>query len=184
MKKIVIAFLSSFVLAACKDEWIPPSPPPPPLVVEDEQQDIAVVAKQPSVSSVEEQPPPPPIAKQPPPAPIEKLPPPPAPVRVEDSQPQQPRAFEGAYLSASGNYTIQVGVFPNESTAKNLVNKLGKNGIKAYYVKTNNPAMLMGSYYRVRIGYFNRRADATDYAESKLSPLGYEWWVDRAKNEQ
>ncbi|MDR0516461.1 MAG: SPOR domain-containing protein [Fibromonadaceae bacterium] len=84
----------------------------------------------------------------------------------------------------SGRYTIQVGVFPNEIAAKKHIAQLAQNGINAYHTRVSNPAKLLGSHYRVRIGYFSERAYAETYAKSKLEPIGYAWWVDLAKNDK
>ena len=84
---------------------------------------------------------------------------------------------------SSGRYTIQIAVFPSESSAKSLVKRMSGNGIKAYYAQVDNPAKLLGSYYRVRVGYFNGRAEAENFAQTRLEPLGYAWWVDKRKND-
>jgi hypothetical protein len=84
---------------------------------------------------------------------------------------------------SSGRYTIQIAVFPNESSAKSLVRRMSGNGIKAYYAQVDNPAKLLGLYYRVRVGYFNGRTEAESFAKTRLEPLGYAWWVDKRKND-
>jgi cell division protein FtsN len=84
----------------------------------------------------------------------------------------------------SGKYTIQIGVFPNEIAAKKGIAQLAEKGINAYYTKIYNPAKLLGSHYRVRIGYFSERAYAETYAKAKLEPIGYAWWVDVSKNDK
>jgi len=84
---------------------------------------------------------------------------------------------------SSGRYTIQIAIYPNESSAKSLVKKMSGNGIKAYYAQVDNPAQLLGLYYRVRVGYFNGRAEAENFAKARLEPLGYAWWVDKRKND-
>ncbi|MCL1967550.1 MAG: SPOR domain-containing protein [Fibromonadales bacterium] len=85
---------------------------------------------------------------------------------------------------SAGRYTIQIGVFPSESSARSLVRRMSENGIRAYYAQVDNPAQLLGSYYRVRVGFFNGRTDAEDFAKSKLQPIGYAWWVDKRKNDK
>jgi len=85
---------------------------------------------------------------------------------------------------SSGRYTIQIAVFPSESSAKSLVKKMSANGIKAYYAHVDNPAQLLGSYYRVRVGFFNGRSEAENFAKAKLEPIGYAWWVDKRKNDK
>jgi hypothetical protein len=85
--------------------------------------------------------------------------------------------------SNNGRYTIQIAVFPSEASARTLVNKMAKNNIKAYYVKVNNPGQLLGSYYRVRIGFFSGKSIAENFARARLEPLGYKWWVDDRRND-
>ena len=78
-----------------------------------------------------------------------------------------------------GKFTIQIKAFPDEDSAKTLVNKMAENNINSYYVKKDNPNVM----YRVRVGYFNSRADATAFAKARLEPIGYEFWVDESKND-
>jgi len=83
----------------------------------------------------------------------------------------------------TGRYTIQIVLFPSEASAKKLVKKMAENGISAYYAKVNNPDSLYGTYYRVRVGYFNGISAATAFARTRLAPLGYSWWVDNTRND-
>jgi len=84
--------------------------------------------------------------------------------------------------SSSGKYTIQIAVFPSETSAKALVKKMSANGIKAYYARVSAPDPKRGLcsiYFRVRIGFFDEISEAENFAKSELEPLGYDWWVDR-----
>jgi hypothetical protein len=170
MKKgfiLTIVVVSSVFFFACEEDAIPvPLPPPPPLA-----QDAETPA--------------------PPPQSV------PAEVATVGSNAnadfktaktiQAPSSFdfdvEDAAQLGSGRYTIQVAVFPSEASAKALVKKMAVNGIKSYYARVNNPAQLLGTYYRVRIGYFSRRSAAEAFARTRLEPRGYAWWVDGSKND-
>jgi DNA-binding Lrp family transcriptional regulator len=83
----------------------------------------------------------------------------------------------------SGRYTIQIAVSTSQSAAKSLVKKMAANGIKAYYVEVNNPDKLYGLFYRVRIGFFNGKFAAENFAKNRLEPLGHVWWIDLSKND-
>ena len=183
MKKMFVlsaVVASSVFFLACEEEAIPvPLPPPPP----SGQFTDELPALPPPDNTMPE------TAKQaapaaPPPAPAAKTvatPPPPA------SSPTFATAVSevalGAEQSKSGRYTIQVAVFPSEVSAKKLVKKMSNNGIKSYYAKVNNPAQLLGTYYRVRVGYFSGKTVAENFAKSRLEPLGYAWYVDGSRND-
>ena len=130
---------------------------------------------------------PPPPAESAEPAPVAAPPKttPPAPVaeNIVTTTPTQPFILADAGQANYGRYTIQVAVFPSEASAKRLVKKMSENGIKAYYVKVNNPAQLLGTYYRVRVGYFSGKALAETFAKTKLEPLGYAWYIDVSRND-
>ena len=170
MKKsfvLMIAVLSSVFFFACKEEILSIAAPAAPVL--------------PSVENIELPPPPSDVAT---PDPV----PEPAPVVIP--APAAPAVPTAPFVSTgdigqlnSGKYTIQVAVFPSEASAKNLVKRMADNGIKAYYIKVDNPAQLLGTYYRVRVGYFNGKSAAEAFAGSRLEPLGYAWWVDGSKND-
>jgi hypothetical protein len=86
----------------------------------------------------------------------------------------------------SGRYILQVGIFPTEASARKVIKKLADEGIKAYNAKVDNPDPekgMIGTYNRVRIGFFAARNAAEAFAKTKLEPLGYSWWIDRSKND-
>ncbi len=129
--------------------------------------------------------------------PVPLPPPPPAAQVTDSSEPPPPSdntasaaipdtepfaAEEVSQLNA-GRYTIQIVLYPSEFSAKQLVKKMEENGIRAYYAKVRNPDSLYGTYYRVRIGYFNEISTANEFARTKLEPLGYSWWVDNPRND-
>jgi len=88
--------------------------------------------------------------------------------------------------SSTGRYVIQVSVLPVEASAKKLIKKLAENGIKAYSAKVQDPDPskgVIGTYYRVRIGFFDGRSVAETFAKTRLEPIGYAWWIDKSKND-
>jgi len=93
--------------------------------------------------------------------------------------------FDGdADQLTTGRYIIQVGIFPIEASARKVIKKLADNGIKAYNAKVDNPDPekgMIGTYNRVRVGFFNAKSSAEAFAKAKLEPLGYSWWIDRSK---
>ena len=167
MRKILVlgtAVVSSAFFFACEEEAIPvPLPPPPP---------AAQVAEDPVL------PPPDDAVSEVATPPSSDFPPP-----SSDPAPAFSWATADVNQEKTGRYTIQIAVFPSEASAKKLVKKMSDNGIRAYYAKVNNPAQLLGTYYRVRIGYFNGKSVAETFAKTRLEPLGYAWYVDRGKND-
>jgi len=176
MKSFALVAALSFLFIACEDNDIP-QPPYLPMNI-------------PDVAELEEP------ADEPEPVKPEPAKPEPAkPVTVpvvHAAAKSEPPPVARQVISAPGNaeqlssgrYTIQVAVLPSEKSAKAIVNRLASNGIKAYTVKVNNPAKLMGSYHRVRVGYFNEKTAAENFAKSSISSLGYDWWVDRSANDR
>jgi len=88
--------------------------------------------------------------------------------------------------SSTGRYIIQVAISPFEASAKKMIKKLSESGIKAYSAKVQDPAPekgMVGTYYRVRVGFFDAKTAAEAFAKARLEPIGYKWWVDRSKND-
>jgi|GEM_PF-1920877 len=168
-----VVLFSAFFFACLEEDAMPvPFPLPPPS------------AQQTTESAL-----PPPSTE---PAPVDEVPkapkvttPAPAaePKSVSPSVPTFISTSSDAEQLKSGRYTIQIAVFPNEASARKLVKKMSDNGIKSYYVKVNNPAQLLGTYYRVRVGYFSGKSSAENFARAKLEPLGYAWYVDGSRND-
>jgi cell division septation protein DedD len=162
---VLSIIIFSIFLFACEDEVIPiPLPPSPPSAPVEE--------------NLESQ------------APVEK---PSEPVKTVSAPAKEP-AKTVAYSTQSediaqlsnGKYVIQVAVFPVEASAKKLIKKLSENGIKAYSAKVHNPDPekgVIGTYYRVRIGFFDGKSVAETFAKTRLEPLGYAWWVDKSRND-
>jgi len=82
----------------------------------------------------------------------------------------------------SGDWVIQVAVVLQESRAGSMVNSLKQKGFNAYYKKVVNPGKLTGTYYRVRVGYFNKMRDAENFAKAKLQSYN-NWWLDKTEND-
>ena len=93
-------------------------------------------------------------------------------------------AAEAAGFSERGSIVVQVSVFKSARQASNLVEKLAAQGYPAYVAEVENPTPEMsGTYHRVRIGRFQRIADAKAFGENTLRPAGYDYWVDNKKND-
>lgn len=67
------------------------------------------------------------------------------------------------------NYTVQVGSFVSQANAKNLSEKLARNGYTAYIVEMNSAGV---TTYRVRVGKLSS-LEAAQELERKLSQEGY-----------
>jgi len=174
MKKnfiLSVAIAYSVLFFACEEEAIPvPLPPPPPSA---QTTDDIELLPPPSDNTASNSTASNNIAS-PAPSEMKRM----APSFIEESE-----EFGGSEQLKSGRYTIQVVLFPSETSAKKLVRKMEGNGIRAYYAKVSNPDSLYGTYYRVRVGYFNEKSVATAFAKTRLEPLGYAWWVDNTRND-
>lgn len=174
---IVAAF--SIFFFACEEDAVPIPLPPPPLPLGQAADDFASPAANngtdslaiPASEAVSSS------SKSPARAAAKPTPAPAKPIFFAENT-------EDAEQSSSGRYTIQIAIFPSEASARALVKKMDGYGIKAYYARVNNPAKLLGSYYRVRVGFFGGKSAAGQFAKNRLSPLGYAWWVDERKNDK
>ena len=84
---------------------------------------------------------------------------------------------------SSGSYVIQISIQPSKNNANAIVEKLSSNNIEAYIADVENPGELEGTYYRVRIGYFESIESAQNFGKQTLERLGYAWWVDNKGND-
>jgi cell division septation protein DedD len=82
----------------------------------------------------------------------------------------------------SGEWVIQVAVVMQKSRAGAMVNSLKRKGFTAYYKQVVNPGRLTGTYYRVRVGYFSKSQDASEFAKAKLQSYK-DWWLDKTDND-
>lgn len=84
----------------------------------------------------------------------------------------------------AGDYSLQVGIFNSQNQARVIEEKLQKLGYKPYISEIQDPKPSMpGTYYRVRLGYFNSIPEAKAFGEEKLSPSGVGFWVDRSSRD-
>jgi len=95
-------------------------------------------------------------------------------------QPVEPVEQDTTHIS--GEWVIQVAVVLQEARAESMVNSLKQQGFNAYYKQVVNPGKLTGTYYRVRVGYFDKMRDASDFAKAKLQAYN-NWWLDKTSND-
>jgi len=62
------------------------------------------------------------------------------------------------------------------------VRSLKRKGYDAYYKQVVNPGKLIGTYYRVRVGYFGKMKEAQDFAKANLQSYNG-WWLDKTDND-
>jgi hypothetical protein len=87
-------------------------------------------------------------------------------------------------FSPNGRYVVQVSTVASVDLANSIVRKFEKMGYPAYSAQVENPTTsLIGIYYRVRIGGFSGIAEAKNFGEAVLRPLGYDYWVDNKSND-
>ncbi len=86
-------------------------------------------------------------------------------------------------FSESGRYAVQISASRFERASQRLVDKLKEQNVPAYLAEVENPTSdLIGTYYRVRVGYFTTVSAAKDYG-STLAGMGYDWWADNRSND-
>jgi hypothetical protein len=101
---------------------------------------------------------------------------------------EAPKAFVPAAAGSiqplsKGEYVVQVSIQASKKAADGIVKKLAENNVKAYIAEVENPGELEGTYYRIRVGYFESSANAQEYGKQVLTPLNFAWWVDKSKND-
>lgn len=79
-----------------------------------------------------------------------------------------------------GSYVLQVKASSDRVEIARDQDKLSKKGIKTYIVTLNNGG---NPVYRLRIGSFASPAEARQYGNAQLNPMGYSFWVDQKSNE-
>jgi len=188
MKKLAVLIMVAFSMLffACEEDVIPiPLPPPAQVVGNDSVAPPAQENAQQQAAAEKPSEPAKPAKVAPPakeaPVKVAKEPPPPK------DPPRAPTYYSGdAEQLNRGRYAIQVSIVPTEASARKIIKKLSDEGIKAYNAKVDNPDPekgMIGTYNRVRIGFFDAKPAAEAFAKSKLEPLGYRWWVDRSRND-
>ncbi len=84
----------------------------------------------------------------------------------------------------SGPYVLQVGVSPSKAVAEKLAKKIENKGFNAYITTVENPADLVGTYYRVRVGYFKKLTQARLFGHNILMPMNIAFWIDNRANDE
>lgn len=84
----------------------------------------------------------------------------------------------------NGQIAIQVSSVKSHAFAAKIAGKLSEKGYPAYITSVKDPTpALPGVYYRVRIGGFSSVEEAQSFAENKLLPEGYRFWIDKKSND-
>jgi len=187
MKKLFVFSMVAFsmLFLACEEDVIPIPLPPPAQAVTNESVPSVEENAQPQQVLVEKpnEPAKPAKAAQAKEAPVKVAKEPPPPKETAKA----PVYYSGdAEQLSRGRYVIQVSIVPTEASARKMIKNLSENGIKAYNAKVDNPDPekgMIGTYNRIRIGFFNAKPAAEAFAKSRLEPLGYRWWVDRSRND-
>ncbi len=92
-----------------------------------------------------------------------------APVKVKAA----PRA-SAAPVASTGKYTVQVASFAKPESAQAIAKKLAKQGFKANVVAADVKGR---TWYRVYVGGFATRTEATEFYEKKLKPKGMDGFI-------
>jgi len=75
-------------------------------------------------------------------------------------------------------YAVQVLATKSISHANRKAAKLRAKGYEVYVEPVQNPARLIGRYYRVRTGCFDSISEAQDFVAKELAPKGFDYWID------
>jgi len=106
----------------------------------------------------------------------------PEPQPVQREQPA--RSYEAPEFDENGRFVVQVSTVRSRALADDIASKLSAKGYPAYVAEVESPTpALPGTYYRIRIGGFNRVSKARSFGENILSAEGYEYWVDNRSND-
>ena len=117
------------------------------------------------------------------PEPVRFTEPAPTPTPTPTPAPSTP-APRDVRITPNGRFVVQVSTIASTRLANDIVKRLERQGFPAYSVKVENPTpALIGTYYRIRIGGFDNISDARYFGETRLRPLGYDFWVDNRSND-
>jgi hypothetical protein len=106
--------------------------------------------------------------------------------KTEDNYASEPvrQAAPAPSFVENGRFVVQVSTVVSRSLADDIAAKLAAKGYPSYIAEVQNPTpALSGTYYRVRIGGFNRVSVARSFGENTLTAEGYEYWVDNRAND-
>jgi len=88
-------------------------------------------------------------------------------------------------FSPNGRYVVQISTVASFDLANKIAGRFDKLGYPAYVAQVENPTpYLLGTFFRVRIGGFDRVSEARNFGETVLRPLGYDFWVDNRSNDR
>lgn len=96
------------------------------------------------------------------------------PPAAEPPAPERPREAPPGGSLASGDMVIQVLVSSEEAKAREILDRLTKNGFRAFLSPVTDGGRTL---YRVRVGPFERRSDAEAVAERLRSSLNLDTWI-------
>ncbi len=95
----------------------------------------------------------------------------------------QEETFEPNF-TPDGRYVVQISCIASEDIADDVAKKFEKKGYPIYVAEVKNPTpMLMGTYFRIRIGGFETMTDARSFGEGSLVKDGYDYWIDNRSND-
>jgi len=90
-----------------------------------------------------------------------------------------------AVFSPHGRFAVQLFIVDDQALAQRITTRFQQGGSPAYYVLLQDPSppTMIGTYFAIRIGGFDLRSKAENFARTYLSPLGYEYTVELRENE-
>ncbi|HEY6508621.1 MAG TPA: SPOR domain-containing protein [Vicinamibacterales bacterium] len=119
-------------------------------------------------------------ARQEPPAPTRTTPKPSAPATVASARPPTPKATATTTASAAsvdrGGFLVQVAAYQREGDATTVSERLKRKGYPAFVTTATTAA---GTWFRVRVGSFDTRAEAQNMATRLKRDEQLEPWVTR-----
>ncbi len=101
-----------------------------------------------------------------------------------EPEPARTRSEYTPSFSENGRYVVQVSTVVSRSLADAVSAQLSAKGYPSYVAEVQNPTpSLTGTYFRVRIGGFDRISAARSFGENILTAEGFEFWVDNRSND-
>lgn len=106
---------------------------------------------------------------------VEKETPPPSAEKTSPETPEAPPVIQATPTTMKGKYTVQVGSYTDPNEAHLMQNHWKEKGYPAYLVSADIPDR--GRWYRVRLGGFDTREEATQFLEAFKQQEGIEGFI-------
>ncbi len=90
-------------------------------------------------------------------------------------------ASEGYTFAENGQYAVQVGAFRSEEKANGFINKWADRNYPNVYTVKIGEEEYGDVWFRVRIGYFDTKEDASRLGEELAKEINSGYWVSKVR---